>query len=212
MNLHRALEHEWSHVPADQYNTYQRIAAHTNGLITPGNAVSLSGFMLVAAGLVFVWQGSLALGLALLLIGRLADLFDGMIAHATKTKSPVGEAVDATIDKIVALAALTVLSYLGLVPFFIGALFLLHNITNVCLFGLARLRGTRLHPNRTGKLSTAGEWLAVVGFTLVYGFGPQTHQYDNAKVGLYIFSGVMLAMGLVSVINYAHHVFTRNTA
>jgi phosphatidylglycerophosphate synthase len=158
-------------------------------------------------GLILILRGNLGSGIGLVVVGRLADILDGIVAEATKTKSPVGEAVDATIDKIVAFAALTVLTFVGLVPLFVGVLFLIHNVVTIGIFGLARLKGGGLHPNTLGKISTAGEWIVVTGFTAVYAFGPQTPLFDTLKVGLYLLSGAIFVLAVISIMAYMRQAF-----
>jgi phosphatidylglycerophosphate synthase len=199
MNLHRALAHEWTDIPAGQQNSWQRLATRTHGTVTPGNIISVIGFLLVIAGsLLFLTDSQLA-GLALILIGRFADLLDGFIANATGTKSPVGEAVDAFVDKLGALIVLIAITVTGYLPVVAAGLILLNNLGSVGVFALARQRNGRVHPTAVGKIGTALEWLAVPLFV-------GAHAYDATYSYLLIIAWltltISLIMGVVATVQY----------
>jgi phosphatidylglycerophosphate synthase len=159
MDLHRTDKRpQWAGISAKNRNVWQQVASRTSGVITPGNVVSVAGAGLVAVGLVYTHQGSVAHGLAFLLFGRLADIADGVAAARTGTKSPFGESVDAVIDKLTMLAALIVFVTLGVVPAWAAALVALHNATNAGLGIAAKVRRRLLHPSWPGKLATGFQW------------------------------------------------------
>jgi phosphatidylglycerophosphate synthase len=161
MNLHRALAHEWTNTPAANRNIWQKIAARTVGILTPGNVVSVIGAALVFVGLYYIIDRQFTTGILFVIIGRLADLLDGYVAHVTGTKSPVGEAVDATIDKLEAFIFITVLLLGDFLPGLVFAVLLAHTAFGVGIFWLAQRRGGRVHPSQSGKLATALEWVLV---------------------------------------------------
>src|SRR5260370_1427998 len=113
MNLHHADKPDWEKQPPDSWNVWQRLAARTQGVITPANFVSLAGVAMVITGLVLITVNSVLLGTLLVIIGRMADILDGIVAEMTHTKSPLGELIDATIDKMILLAAIVVLALDG---------------------------------------------------------------------------------------------------
>lgn len=78
-------------------NVFQKIAESTNHIVTPANVVSGLGFVASMHGATHLdtWRGVTETG-----IGFAADVVDGKVARATKTSSPLGEKVDATLDKI----------------------------------------------------------------------------------------------------------------
>ncbi|CAN5151476.1 hypothetical protein BH09PAT3_BH09PAT3_2660 [soil metagenome] len=161
MNLHRANGNDWSTIPAKEQSGWQRLAAKTNGIITPGNLVSIIGCVLVLLGIVLLAKESYGLGILLVLLGRSADLLDGFVANLTKTKSPLGEAVDASIDKFEAFVAVLVLFIKGAIPIYLALPVALHTVFGTVMFLLAQRRSGRLHPGQIGKLATATEWLAL---------------------------------------------------
>lgn len=91
-------------------------------------------------------------------MGRLADVLDGFVANKTSTKSSIGEAVDATSDKAVLLAAIIVLWHLQAIS---HTLLLLTLVLHACIgmVGMyARARNIEIHPSRTGKYGTVVLW------------------------------------------------------
>jgi len=160
MDLHRALEADWRGLKPGDMNRWQRLAAASHGLATPGNAISLLGLVLVTVGILLAVREEAGLGAGLIVLGRLGDLADGYIADKTGTKSPLGEAVDATIDKIVtAFVMLILLSIDGPARWF-GVAVLLHFFYHISLFIIASRRRFRIHPSRHGKTTTFVLWIA----------------------------------------------------
>lgn len=161
MSLHRALRSDWSAVAPQERNIWQRWAAVSHGVFTPGNIISVTGGALVIWGLVLLSRNGLITGSGAIIIGRLCDLLDGLVAEHTKTKSPLGEFVDATIDKILIVLALFVLVNHELIPIAVGTLMFIHAAYMIGLATIARDIKAPLHPSRSGKLATAFEWLSV---------------------------------------------------
>lgn len=163
MDLHRAGKHsQWANIADAKRNWWQKQAQRTNGLLTPGNLVSLIGALLVASSLVYFLLGSWGWGLVLLLSGRLADVADGIVAARTGTKSPLGEAVDATLDKFALLASLIVFILTGIVPLIAILIIALFNAANAAFSLLAKVRKQRLHPSQIGKITAVFQWLAIL--------------------------------------------------
>lgn len=212
MDLHRTGKHsQWKSVPPGERNAWQRIALHTSGVVTPGNITSVIGAIFVATGLTYVYQGTLALGLLFLGVGRLADVADGALAAKTRTKSPLGEAVDASIDKLSMLAALIVLVAAGVVPVWAIMLIALINGVTVILSVAARYKKRLLHPSMVGKFATALQWAA---FMLYVAAELLRNNDYHAWGGLIAVAGgitviVSLLAGIAAISGYAHAAFTR---
>lgn len=167
LNLHRTgAKADWEDVtPADR-NAWQKLAASSRGILTPANAVSLAGAGLVLTGLIGLMNDLSLQNILLIIIGRLADFLDGYIADKTGTKSPLGETIDAGIDKLLAFAAIAGLWAAGLVPVAILALIFVHSVFN-SLVGVAGKAGRRgLNPSREGKLATAASWGVLIFYPL----------------------------------------------
>lgn len=75
----------------------QQIADVTHDAITPANVVSGLGFLAAVYGIRHLdsWRGIVLTG-----TGFAADVIDGRIARATDTATPLGEKIDATLDKV----------------------------------------------------------------------------------------------------------------
>lgn len=197
---------EWAAVPPRKRNSWQRLAASTKGMLTPGNITSAAGVSLVIAGLSAMWQEHLWTGLALIALGRLGDLLDGAIAHKTGTKSPLGEAVDATCDKIGAFATLVVFAGAGLLWWPAALLIGLQNLINALIALIAKRRKYGLHPLVTGKIATAGEWIALLGFALTAALSLE--HTSELGIASYTILGVSLTLGGYATLGYARLFWT----
>ncbi len=169
MKLHRASRKpDWEKLRVRHRNYWQRLAASTNGIVTPGNAVSLAGLVLVLLGLVDLYYNHTWRGLILIVAGRVLDIVDGMVAEETGTKSPVGEAVDASIDKLEIAAALPVLVITNILLPWQAVLIALIHLTNAVLSIMAKAQHKIMHTSRTGKYATTLQWSALSLYTLAY--------------------------------------------
>ena len=197
MDLHQAAKKpDWQKVEPDQRNGWQRLAHSTNGLVTPGNIVSIVGALLVVWGLLRVYNGALGQGLCILLIGRLADIADGVVAHRTGTKGPLGETLDATIDKLAMAAALVVFVLAEAVPLLplIGFAFL--NSGAAVLGVIARMRRRIMHPSFFGKISTGFQWAAFLLYILAELLESQDMDGVGIAVRLLAAVAVLCALGI----------------
>jgi phosphatidylglycerophosphate synthase len=207
MKLHRLLHHtqdlpDWATVLPGTRNPWQHLAVTTRGIITPGNAISLLGFGLVCTGLWAMVQHAFIAGFVWIVLGRLCDLLDGMVADRTGTKSPLGEATDAGFDKAGAVLALITASVTGVVPWWVAALVGIQNIVNVVIGLVGRRRKTGLHPALTGKLSTALEWIALAGFILAAG------GYKSWIIPAYVLLAAALGLGVYASASYIRRITT----
>jgi CDP-diacylglycerol--glycerol-3-phosphate 3-phosphatidyltransferase len=211
MDLHRVGKRpDWELIPKEKRNIWQRIAAGTKGIITPANVTSVAGAALVGLGLWRVYFDDLSLGLVLIAIGRTADILDGAVAQATGTKSNVGEALDASVDKITVIAALGVLISSGIIPIFAAVLMTTRNGTNIALSLLAKMRKKILHPSRAGKLAGGLEWVSILFFTLsafAAEHAKDTLEFASFALG-YIVLGVTLALGIRAMKDYSTNVLS----
>lgn len=209
--LHTAKKADWEKTDEDTYNPWQKVAAGSGGLLTPGNFISVLGGVLAIYGLAVIMNDDIVAGLILLSLGRLADLADGIIAEQTKTKSPLGEMVDASIDKVIVAAALIVLGALELVPWIILIIVALQNFANVVISIVAKLRDRGLHPSRLGKVSAAFAWVTII----LYPLGEWLKKDDSPTGGkllivIAIASFIVyLVMGLRATLNYGSAIYKK---
>ncbi len=214
MNLHVTEKTpQWEQVPPKYRNHWQRRAAETKGLDTPGNRLSTSGLLLVLAGLRELKKDRPMRATALVFTGRLLDLMDGTAAERTETKSPLGKRIDATADKLAMLAALSldprrgVLVEKGVLPKSAATLLYAHHALNGIFSPLAeRKKGQNYSPSSLGKKSSFVQWASIgVGLIAV---SAKAHGAEKAgakfkkieNLGL----GLGLAMGILATMGYAN--------
>jgi phosphatidylglycerophosphate synthase/diacylglycerol kinase family enzyme len=97
----------------------------------------------------------------MLVIGRLADAIDGYAADATGTKSPLGESVDAGLDKVIAFVTLAVLLSTNTVPWWIVLPIAVLNLWNMIMTWYGDLRAIHVQPSRNGKWAAFGYWASL---------------------------------------------------
>lgn len=167
MELHRASKiPDWEKIPVNEQNIFQKIAAKTGGVATPGNAVSVAGLLLTHSGLMNIKNGNKIRGTTEVVVGRAMDIVDGYVADKTGTKSSVGEKFDATIDKILMADALWLLHKKEIVPTKAAVLIGVQNVVNTVATGVAMLRSNELHSSREGKITTVLQWAAIGGYCI----------------------------------------------
>lgn len=167
LNLHQTGERaDWEKIPQQKHNPWQKLAAATHGIITPANVISLVGTILTIIGLFGITTDLNFANVALIIIGRLADIADGFVAHRTGTKSPLGEIIDATVDKILAFAAVIALALGELAPLIVIIIVLAYSAVNSAVSATAKFQNIALHPSREGKLAGAACWGVISSYPL----------------------------------------------
>ena len=167
MQLHRTTgKADWLAVPPQSHTSWQRLAARTYGIVTPSNAVTIAGFALVLFGLQEILNQDYVPGTVLLATGRICDILDGWLAELTRTKSPLGELLDAAIDKILTILTVAAFFVAHIAPAWaLIALVTPHVLIVVIMLGW-RIRKRAFHPSLVGKLSMAGVWLSLLIYAL----------------------------------------------
>jgi len=210
MDLHRTSDKgEWTYIdPVDQ-NCWQRIADRTGGIVTPSNAVSVVGAIAVGSGLLDVGMGNTSKGVFKIGLGRYADILDGKVAAKTGTKSPIGEGVDAVIDKLELGAALPVLLNKEIINKTSFGSILGLNIANVSVSIIAKYRKTEVHPSKAGKLATFGQWIAIGFYSLAA--VSKNHNADNLAKRFETAGNLSLilatGLGIVAIRGYINDAF-----
>lgn len=202
MNLHRTGKlAEWETIPAEKRTRIQKLAYKTKGIITPPNLITILGLGLVIYGLILLVQEQYWIGLALLVVGRLLDIADGLAAEATKTKSPLGELFDATADKIGTILTIIAL-FVGAFTFWwiLVALFLPQAI--IAIVSIVKRRQNKpVHPTLAGKLSMATLWAALVGFILAAAL--QSGMFGALSLLSYIAAGWSTVLAITALWQYS---------
>lgn len=205
LQLHRVGDiPDWKTVPPARHNGWQRLAIQTYGMLTPGNVISLIGLTFVMIGLWQIASAQLGQGAILVAIGRIADLVDGVVADHTGTKSPMGEILDASFDKLGAFVALYIFTIHHIVPVWLAVLFVLQLLITVLIALWARGRRVVLHPSKIGKFTTAASWLALLAF-ISGRYLTAAAQHASARIVLssaYGLATIALALGIVGIHGY----------
>jgi phosphatidylglycerophosphate synthase len=197
---------DWDQLSPAKRTAWQRVAASSYGVLTPGNLITLVGGVLVINGLFMISRGSVIDGLVVIVLGRMADVLDGLVAEYTKTKSDIGELLDATIDKIVIFTALIVILTQDLVPQLVALVVLAQSIYNSLLALLAKVTDHELHSSAAGKWTTALAWLVLLSYMLAGQL--KNHAWH---IGLLWFAGLCFCLfvltGLVSGYQYSRQLY-----
>lgn len=168
MNLHRTSGRpDWENVDPAARNMFQKLAAATHGTLAPANVITMSGLVAVIFGLSAILHNHFWLGLVLLAGGRLLDVVDGVAAEATQTKSPLGESLDAAVDKIGTMLTIIMLFIAGITYWWVLALLLVPQVITPLVAFYKKRKGKTIHPTRQGKLSMATAWIGIVGLLVV---------------------------------------------
>lgn len=200
MNLHRVSgKSDWENVALSDRNLWQKVAAATRGIVSPANIITLVGLGIVIYGLGAIFAQQMLVGLVALVIGRLLDIVDGVVAEATHTKSTVGELFDAAVDKIGTLLTVVVLIVADITYWWVIVALILPQIIIPLVILYKKYKGVRVHPTRQGKLSMAAIWGGIAGLLLAKAF-------DNPSalmIGVYGLIAASLVLGLYALWQYA---------
>jgi phosphatidylglycerophosphate synthase len=200
MNLHRTSgKPDWDKVAPASRNHFQKLAAATNGVVSPANIISIIGLGIVIYGLLAVINQQFWLGLVLLAIGRLLDIVDGLVAEATQTKSPLGELVDAAADKIGTLLTVVTLFIADVTYWWVIVALLLPQVIIPIVIFYKKQKGIGVHPTRAGKLSMAAVWAGIVGLLLVKAFNDLT----ILATVIYVVVGLSFVLGMYALWQYS---------
>jgi phosphatidylglycerophosphate synthase len=137
-------------------------------------------------------------------IGRLFDLVDGWLANRTGTKSALGEAMDASVDKLTLLPVIIFLPLGAVIDWWLAVSLLAVNLVIAVISLAARIRQYRLHPSRFGKYATAVTWLALV--ILVAG---RAADIGAVYAGGWALLLSAIAMTLVAAVQYSREYNTK---
>lgn len=201
MKLHRTTgKPDWVDVRKRARNVWQRMAAATKGVATPGNVVTIVGFAIVLLGLGAVLAHEYRAGAILLVVGRMSDVLDGWLADKTATKSPLGELLDAGVDKLGTFLTVLVFFIAGVAPRpFLVALVLPHIVIAGIVFAANR-QNKRMHPSRLGKLSMAAAWVSLVGFVAARGGNVSASSVFSISID--VLAGVSVLAGTATALGY----------
>ena len=168
-SLHRLKNgnhNDWDNVETKDLTFLQKIAKKTKGVITIGNAITLSGTVMVLNGLYNFVNGNKALGVAEVVAGRGLDVADGIAADMSKTKGRTGRDLDAGVDGVQLLVALPVLDHVGVLPTVVAATVVTSKLIDAAGTFAAKARKREINPTKEGKLGTGALWAGIGSFML----------------------------------------------
>lgn len=209
MNLHRSgSEPDWELVDPTERKFWQRVAARTKGIVTPGNFISSLGLFAVCHGLYQFSQGNKLIGAIEIGAGFACDAFDGVAAEATGTKSPLGKGVDASFDKVKIAGALYVLYASDIIPFVTIATVGAQNIANTAFTFAAMRKGRDMQPEEAGKKTMVAQCGGIALATLGHSIDQQTVSATLEVAGNATAVIGSFYPGLNATISYAKAAFT----
>ncbi len=156
------------------------------------NLSNLLSFLRVPLALVFLQQNVL-LRMAAVILAMITDSFDGYLARKYHTVSKFGAILDPAMDKFFVYFVLVVFYLEGGIH--LGeALTLLARDVAICIYGFylficRKWQGLKIKPLCFGKITTALQFLIIIGLTLHY-------QFSFYVYSLFILLGVLALIEL----------------
>lgn len=168
MKLHHVKHKpDWELTEPKNRNLFQRIARTSRGIITPGNAITLMGLGMVVYGLLTLPESTF-IGFIYIAFGRFFDIFDGLIADRTGTKSQLGERLDSISDKIaIFLVAIVYISFNIIPSVYVGLILALQIITSYSVIRVTK-KGGKIHTPKIGKTASFLLWVTIGLFSVAY--------------------------------------------
>lgn len=201
MKLHTPSEKaDWQLIKSTDWNIWQKLADKSGGLLTPGNFISIAGIALVIIGLINISFSNFVSGSIIIAIGRAFDVLDGYIADLTKTKSPIGEAIDTTIDKLAVLMALIAITLSAVLPNLVIVIMFVISLWISSVALLARHRQVNIHPGKIGKIATASIWISIILFLLS---NEETQIHGLINFFAYVFFAIFISLGFITAYRYS---------
>lgn len=199
MQLHRSEQAaDWLSVSPENRNNWQKVAARTHSVVTPGNVISIVGLLMAGAGFWLIVAEQYWAGLGLLFVGRLLDLADGLAADKTGTKCRLGERIDATTDKLLTVTALLLLPATGVMPWWAAMSLLVVHVIIAVVIVISNLQNRLTHSSVWGKYSMAATWSCLPLFILTAALSGNT----ICNVLSYAALAMALCLAVIAFIDY----------
>ncbi|PID99611.1 hypothetical protein CSA80_00305 [Candidatus Saccharibacteria bacterium] len=149
---------EWELVPPHERNIHQKIAAKTGGIVTVANMISVAGAYTTHCGIHNFSKGKRLKGLSQIAIGRSCDLLDGIVAKKLGTRSEVGAAVDAGLDKALTADGIFTLVRAGVIPPYFAAAATAQQACIMAENAKIKSAGGEPNPSKDGKYGMGATW------------------------------------------------------
>ena len=200
MNLHRTSKQpDWEKIAEHERTFFQKIAFTTKGIVTPANAITVIGLLIVIVGLVYIIHGNYWTGLLLLAIGRLLDIVDGVVADKTGTKSMTGEFFDAAADKLGTVATIASIIFIAIADWWILVALIVPQIIIPLVILYKKRQSIHVHTTRQGKLSMVFTWVGIVSILV----SAATENPIVLTIIIYVSALLAVTLGLYALWQYA---------
>lgn len=205
-NLHRPEGGlaDWEHIPVEELNAFQYIAASTGGIVTPANMLDVAALCLLENGLQDIKHGRYNTGTLQLASAIGEDAINGLVADKTGTKSPLGELIDAGGDVFKSTRMLSVLVKEDFVPGWVAQMIVARKSANGLATGVAKLRHMEIHTTKEGKFAETAQnamVLSSVGRKLAR-LNDQKYLAQYATAALAVSTAAFTGYGFYSTIDY----------
>lgn len=159
MNLHISGHRpDWDEVPNENRNIFQKVAAKTDGWVTPANLLDVAGLSLALSASLDINRGKKTwTPIAKLALSRVFDAFDGSLADRTKTKCQKGKFIDALKDKVEVSVASIEFTKKDIFPKSVGIPIVVSQalIASGALFAHLKNKDQAIQPSASGKKTMA---------------------------------------------------------
>jgi phosphatidylglycerophosphate synthase len=200
MDLHRSKRPDWQNISPERQTVLQHIAAATGGVVTVGNFVTVFGFIVVLFGIDKIIVQQYWIAFVALIVGRCQDVVDGWAAQQTQTKSPLGELLDAGLDKVGTCMTIVVLYSYNDASWWILLLLVLPHIFISTITFISIKQRKHLHPSTRGKISMASAWLSLLGFVAMRATNVTFH--STLGIATYTTAVLSIAIGMSATLGY----------
>lgn len=212
MDIQKAVLHrvgdkaDWERQDPSTWNLWQRIAARTHGIVTPGNVVTVVSLVAGAISNVELAKGNdkraaIAGGLSML-----GDFFDGAVAHATGTKSPLGAKLDPIKDKILLATMLPTLAKREFVSKEYATASLVLNGVIAATNTIKHIRDGAEQTSVLGKLKTNAEFVYIGAAMVNRAFDMPQPYATIAERGEDVARWSSIGLAGLATVNYVHDV------
>jgi len=132
--------------------------------MTIPNLITTIRIILAPIFVIYIINGELITGLAILIITGLSDGIDGLIARLFNQKSRLGAYLDPLADKIILISAFVSLSVMGLMPSWLTVMVISRDILILMGVSILFLNGMKIEirPAVSSKITTCLQFLTVI--------------------------------------------------
>jgi CDP-diacylglycerol--glycerol-3-phosphate 3-phosphatidyltransferase len=141
------------------------------------------------------------------ILAAVTDFLDGFIARKFDMGSMVGRFIDPLADKIIVMATLVMMVYLGRVPAWFVVLLLTRELSISSLRAFASAEGLEVRVSQAGKWKTAFQMIGIIGLMTHYeypvdwGFVSTSVDFNAVGFGLLCLA-MLLSIGSAAIYFY----------